>query len=204
MNNVLISLSGNCSTSYELKELNFDEIIGVDNGTAHLFDRSLIPSKVLGDLDSITPDLLEKVENMNVDLISYEPNKDKTDFELSLDSINEPEEKNIFIIGGEEGEIDHLFSIFSLVINYEFATNVTWLYMDKTIVFKNNMSIFLNEGTKFSVVPITNLNKLTISGAKWNLNEENIEAGSSKTLRNESVENQIMISCNEGLFSVIY
>ena len=204
MNNVLISLSGNCSTSYELKELTFDEIIGVDNGTAHLFDRSLIPSKVLGGFDSITPDLLEKVENMNVDLISYEPNKDKTDFELSLDSINEPEEKNIFIIGGEEGEIDHLFSIFSLVINYEFATNVTWLYMDKTIVFKNNMSIFLNEGTKFSVVPITNLNKLTISGAKWNLNEENIEAGSSKTLRNESVENQIMISCNEGLFSVIY
>ncbi len=141
---------------------------------------------------------------MNIDLISYEPNKDKTDFELSLDSINEPEDKNIFIIGGEEGEIDHLFSIFSLVINYEFATNVTWLYMNKTIVFKNNMSIFLNEGTKFSVVPITNLNKLTISGAKWNLNEENIKAGSSKTLRNESVENQIMISCNEGLFSVIY
>ena len=204
MKNVLISLSGNCSTSYDLNQLTFDEIIGVDNGTAHLFVRSLIPSKVLGDLDSITPVLLEKVENMNVDLISYEPNKDKTDFELSLDSINEPEEKNIFIIGGEEGEIDHLFSIFSLVINYEFATNVTWLYKDKTIVFKNNMSIFLNEGTKFSVVPITNLNKLTISGAKWNLNEENIEAGSSKTLRNESVENQIMISCNEGLFSVIY
>ena len=204
MINVLISLSGNCSTSYDLNELTFDEIIGVDNGTAHLFDRSLIPSKVLGDLDSIAPVLLEKVENLNIDLISYEPNKDKTDFELSLDSINEPEDKNIFIIGGEEGEIDHLFSIFSLVINYEFATNVTWLYMDKTIVFKNNMSIFLNEGTKFSVVPITNLNKLTISGAKWNLNEENIEAGSTKTIRNESVENQIMISCNEGLFSVIY
>ena len=76
--------------------------------------------------------------------------------------------------------------------------------MDKTIVFRNDVSIFLNKGTKFSVVPITNLKKLTISGAKWNLNEENIEAGSSKTLRNESVENQIMISCNEGLFSVIY
>ena len=204
MNNVLISLSGKCSTSYDLKELTFDEIIGVDNGTAHLFDRSLIPSKVLGDFDSITPDLLEKVENMDIDLISYESNKDKTDFELSLDSINEPEEKNIFIIGGEEGEIDHLFSIFTLVVNYEFAINITWLYMDKTIVFKNNVSIFLNKGTKFSVLPITNLKKLTISGAKWNLNEENIVAGSSKTLRNESADNQIKISCSEGLFSVIY
>ena len=36
------------------------------------------------------------------------------------------------------------------------------------------------------------------------LDRENIEAGSSKTLRNESVENQIMISCDEGLFTVIY
>ena len=204
MNNVLISLSGNCSTSYELKELTFDEIIGVDNGTAHLFDKSLIPSKVLGDFDSITPDLLKKVENMNIDLISYEPNKDKTDFELSLDSINEPEDKNIFIIGGEEGEIDHLFSIFSLVINYEFATNVTWLYMDKTIVFRNDVSIFLDKKVKFSIVPLTNLKSLTISGAKWNVDKEDVEAGSSKTLRNESVDDQISISCSEGLFSVIY
>ena len=204
MENVLISLSGNCSTSYDLNELTFDEIIGVDNGTAHLFDRSLIPSKVLGDLDSITPVLLEKVENLNIELIRYEPDKDKTDFELSLESISNPEEKIIYLIGGEEGEIDHLFSIFSLIINYEFSTNITWLYMDKTIVFRNDVSIFLNKGIKFSVVPITNLKNLTISGAKWNLNEENIEAGSSKTLRNESVENQIVISCNEGLFSVIY
>ncbi len=51
MNNVLISLSGNCSTSYDLKELTFDEIIGVDNGTAHLFEKSLITSKVIGDFD---------------------------------------------------------------------------------------------------------------------------------------------------------
>ena len=95
MENVLISLSGNCSTSYDLNELTFDEIIGVDNGTAHLFERSLIPSKVLGDLDSITPVLLEKVENLNIELIRYEPDKDKTDFELSLDSISNPEDKNI-------------------------------------------------------------------------------------------------------------
>tara|TARA_B100001113_G_scaffold110186_1_gene89323 strand:- start:48 stop:662 length:615 start_codon:yes stop_codon:yes gene_type:complete len=204
MKNVLISLSGNCSTSYDLNELTFDEIIGVDNGTAHLFDRSLIPSKVLGDLDSITPVLLEKVENLNIELIRYEPDKDKTDFELSLESISNPEEKIIYLIGGEEGEIDHLFSIFSLIINYEFSLNVTWLYMDKTIVFRNDVSIFLNKEAKFSIVPLTNLKSLTISGAKWNVDKEDVEAGSSKTLRNEAVDNKISISCSKGLFSVIY
>ena len=76
--------------------------------------------------------------------------------------------------------------------------------MDKTIVFRNDVSIFLNKEAKFSIVPLTNLKSLTISGAKWNVNKEDVEAGSSKTLRNESVDNQIMISCSEGLFSVIY
>ena len=204
MKNILISLSGKCSTQYSLNDLDFEEIIGVDNGTAHLFNKSLIPSKVLGDLDSITPDLLEKVKNLNIDLIRYESNKDKTDFEISLDSIEKPSEKNIFLIGGEEGEIDHLFSIFSLIINFEYASNITWFYMDKTIIFRNNVSISLNEGTRFSIVPITNLKSLNVAGAKWNVNKENIEAGSSRTLRNKSAGDQINISCSEGLFSLIY
>ena len=204
MKNILISLSGNCSTKYSLDDLDFEEIIGVDNGTAHLFNKSLIPSKVLGDLDSITPNLLEKVKNLNIDLICYESNKDKTDFEISLDSIDKPSEKNIFLIGGEEGEIDHLLSIFSLIINFEYASNITWFYMDKTIIFRNNVSISLNEGTRFSIVPITNLKSLNVTGAKWNVNKENIKAGSSRTLRNESAEEQINVSCSEGLFSLIY
>ena len=204
MKNVLISLSGNCSTNYNLIDLDFEEIIGVDNGTAHLFKKSLIPSKVLGDLDSITPALLEKVKNLNIDLIRYESNKDKTDFEISLDCISKPNEKNIFLIGGEEGEIDHLFSIFSLIINFEYASNITWFYMDKTIIFRNDVSISLNEGTRFSIVPITNLKSLNVTGAKWNVNKENIKAGSSRTLRNESAEEQINVSCSEGLFSLIY
>ena len=203
MKNILISLSGNCSTKYSLNDLDFEEIIGVDNGTAHLFNKSLIPSKVLGDFDSITPDLLKKVKNLNIDLIRYESNKDKTDFEISLDCIEKPSEKNIYLIGGEGGEIDHLFSIFSLIINFEYASNITWFYMDKTIIFRNDVSISLNEGTRFSIVPITNLKSLNVTGAKWNVSKENIEAGSSKTLRNESADDQINISCSEGLFSLI-
>ena len=204
MKNILISLGGNCSTNYKLTDIDFEEIIGVDNGTAHLFNKSLIPSKVLGDLDSITPALLEKVKKLSIDLIRYESNKDKTDFEISLESINEPNEKNIFLIGGEEGEIDHLFSIFLLITNFEYASNITWFYMDKTIIFQNNLSISLNKGTGFSIVPITNLKSLNVSGAKWNLIKENINAGSSRTLRNESADSQVSISCSEGLFCLIY
>ena len=204
MTNILVSLSGNCSTNQNLIDKDFTQIIGVDNGAMHLFNRSLTPTTVLGDLDSIESSLLKKIKIMDIDLINYETDKDKTDFELSLNNIDNPSEKNIYLIGGEGGEIDHLFSIFSLIINYEFAENLTWFYKDKTIIFKTNVSIKMELGSNFSIIPITQLESLTIIGAKWDVNKIDVKPGSTKTLRNISISDEVTINCEDGLFSVIY
>ena len=204
MTNILVSLSGNCSTNQNLIDKDFTEIIGVDNGAMHLFNRSLTPTTVLGDLDSIESSLLKKIKIMDIDLINYETDKDKTDFELSLNNIDNPKEKNIYLIGGEGGEVDHLFSIFSLIINYEFAENLTWFYKDKTIIFKTNVSIKMELGLNFSIIPITQLESLTITGAKWDVNKIDVKPGSTKTLRNISISDEVTINCEDGLFSVIY
>ena len=204
MTNILVSLSGNCTTNQNLIDKDFTEIIGVDNGAMHLFNRSLTPTTVLGDLDSIESSLLKKIKIMDIDLINYETDKDKTDFELSLNNIDNPKEKNIYLIGGEGGEVDHLFSIFSLIINYEFAENLTWFYKDKTIIFKTNVSVKMELGSNFSIIPITQLESLTITGAKWDVNKIDVKPGSTKTLRNISISDEVTINCEDGLFSVIY
>ena len=204
MTNILVSLSGNCTTNQNLIDKDFTEIIGVDSGAMHLFNRSITPTTVLGDLDSIESSLLKKIKTMDIDLINYETDKDKTDFELSLNNIDNPNEKNIYLIGGEGGEIDHLFSIFSLIINYEFAENLTWFYKDKTIIFKTNVSIKMELGSNFSIIPITQLESLTIIGAKWDVNKIDVKPGSTKTLRNISISDEVTINCEDGLFSVIY
>ena len=204
MTNILVSLSGNCTTNQNLIDKDFTDIIGVDSGAMHLFNRSLTPTTVLGDLDSIESSLLKKIKIMDIDLINYETDKDKTDFELSLNNIDNPKEKNIYLIGGEGGEVDHLFSIFSLIINYEFAENLTWFYKDKTIIFKTNVSIKMELGSNFSIIPITQLESLTITGAKWDVNKIDVKPGSTKTLRNISISDEVTINCEDGLFSVIY
>ena len=204
MTNILVSLSGNCTTNQNLIDKDFTDIIGVDSGAMHLFNRSITPTTVLGDLDSIESSLLKKIKTMDIELINYETDKDKTDFELSLNNIDNPNEKNIYLIGGEGGEIDHLFSIFSLIINYEFAENLTWFYKDKTIIFKTNVSIKMELGSNFSIIPITQLESLTIIGAKWDVNKIDVKPGSTKTLRNISISDEVKINCEDGLFSVIY
>ena len=50
----------------------------------------------------------------------------------------------------------------------------------------------------------TNLKSFTILGAEWGINQEDIDAGSSKTLRNLSKSETISINCEAGLFCLIY
>ena len=61
MTNILVSLSGNCTTKQNLIDKDFTDIIGVDSGAMHLFNRSITPTTVLGDLDSIESSLLKKI-----------------------------------------------------------------------------------------------------------------------------------------------
>ena len=83
MKNVIISLAGECSISRDQLE-EYDFVVGVDSGTEYLYKLFLIPNLIIGDLDSINTKTLERAKKDSVEIISYEVDKDKTDFELTL------------------------------------------------------------------------------------------------------------------------
>ena len=141
MKNVLISIGGDCSSNIVNNNLNFDQIIAVDSGIKHIYNLSLEPSILVGDLDSISKEDYQKVLEANINIDSYQKNKENTDFELSLNKIENPDNKNIFIIGGEGGDIDHMLSVFFIISHKEFYKNIIWLYGKQTILFKNNISL---------------------------------------------------------------
>ena len=87
MKNVLISIGGDCSSNIVNNNLNFDQIIAVDSGIKHIYNLSLEPSILVGDLDSISKEDYQKVLEANINIDSYQKNKENTDFELSLNKI---------------------------------------------------------------------------------------------------------------------
>ena len=111
MKNVLISIGGDCNSNVSNYNLNFEQIIAVDSGIKHIYKLSLDPSILVGDLDSISKEDYQKVKETNIEIDNYHKNKDLTDFELSLNKVVNPHKKNIFIIGGEGGDIDHMLSV---------------------------------------------------------------------------------------------
>tara|TARA_Y100000996_G_scaffold390301_1_gene351391 strand:+ start:787 stop:1401 length:615 start_codon:yes stop_codon:yes gene_type:complete len=204
MKNVLISIGGDCSSNIVNNKLNFDQIIAVDSGIKHIYNLSLEPSILVGDLDSISKEDYQKVLEANINIDSYQKNKENTDFELSLNKIENPDNKNIFIIGGEGGDIDHMLSVFFIISHKEFYKNIIWLYGKQTILFKNNISLEIGSNVNFSLIPLTDLKSLSIKGAKWELKNENVESGHSLTLRNQTKGELLNISCEEGKFAFIY
>ena len=199
---ILISIGGNCSSNIKQK-FEYEKVIGVDSGVEHLNKFAITPDLIIGDLDSIDKKLLTKSAKKNIEIIKYPKNKDQTDFEIAIDYAQKLEFESIDIIGGENGEIDHLLSIFMTISINKCSNKTTWFYGKQKILF-NPKSISINLNQIFSLIPLSNIKNLNISGAKWNLQNKNIDFGSTRTLRNESVERLIKISCDEGKYCIIY
>ena len=204
MKNYLISIGGNSTSNILNIESNFDEIIAVDSGVEHLFKLSLDPNTLIGDLDSISKNSLDKVKKNGVDIIAFNSNKDQTDFELALNYLEGVENSIIYIIGGESGEIDHLLSIFLLIPSKSFFENIIWVYGDKKIIFRQKLKLNVKKMSKFSIIPLSDLSNLSIDGAEWNLENKNIQFGETTTLRNVANKDEINVNCDTGVFAFIY
>ena len=204
MKNYLISIGGNSTSNVLSIERNFEEIIAVDSGVEHLFRLSLVPNTLIGDLDSISENSLDKVKKNGVDIIAFNSNKDQTDFELALNYLEGVENSIIYIIGGESGEIDHLLSIFLLIPSKSFFENIIWVYGDKKIIFRKKLKLNVKKMSKFSIIPLSDLSNLSIDGAEWNLENKNIQFGETTTLRNVANKDEINVNCDTGVFAFIY
>ena len=204
MKNYLISIGGNSTSNILSIESNFDEIIAVDSGVEHLFKLALDPNTLIGDLDSISENSLDKVKKNGVDIIAFNSNKDQTDFELALNYLEGVENSIIYIIGGESGEIDHLLSIFLLIPSKSFFENIIWVYGDKKIIFRKKLKLNVKKMSKFSIIPLSDLSNLSIDGAEWNLENKNIQFGETTTLRNVANKDEINVNCDTGVFAFIY
>ena len=183
MKNYLISIGGNSTSNILSIESNFDEIIAVDSGVEHLFKLSLDPNTLIGDLDSISENSLDKVKKNGGDIIAFNSNKDQTDFELALNYLEGVENSIIYIIGGESGEIDHLLSIFLLIPSKSFFENIIWVYGDKKIIFRQKLKLNVKKMSKFSIIPLSDLSNLSIDGAEWNLENKNIQFGETTNIK---------------------
>ena len=202
MKNALI-INGGINTTERDQIGEFDFVVAVDSGAEHAYKLFLKPDLVIGDLDSIDKKTYERVIKDNIEIEEYQKYKDNTDFEIALNHVINMEIKDVTVIGGEYGDIDHLFGTLFTIVNLHTDENILWIHGEQNILFPNSESIEIGINKNFSILPFSDLKNLSISGAEWNLKNENVEFGKSRTLRNISRNKQIDISVSKGKFCLV-
>lgn len=205
-NTCLILLSYmECVTPDMAQELaeSADYIIAADGGQNRAREFGLQPDCVIGDFDSTTLN-----EDFDCLYITYPAEKDLTDTEAALTHALEKGCRNVILLGGMGGRLDHTMGNISLLDKYYSAFD----HME-FIDGKNKMELLKDSGrtlkrdARYKYFGLVSLNAeasgIDIRGAKYELTGASLERASTLGVSNEFSEDTVDIYVREGTLLII-
>jgi thiamine pyrophosphokinase len=85
-----------------------DLVIAADGGAAWLERAGHLPDRLVGDLDSVDPTLVDRLEAQGVEIERHPPDKEASDTELALEAARRAGASSIILLGAFGGpRLDH-------------------------------------------------------------------------------------------------
>lgn len=176
----------------------FDDvpIIAADGGVLELQKLGLKADKVIGDLDSINRNEIEKT--YSPESIIEIPDQETNDFEKCLIWLLDSNMKNVLILGLHGGLLEHTLNNWSIMMrygklmnlcNYENGRFGVPVYESFVMKCRTNEIVSLIPGATV---------RLTTNDLKWELTNETLKFGSREGARNIAKREQFKIEVIEG------
>lgn len=184
-------------------------VLAADSGACNCLKAGIIPSKVIGDLDSISDSDLLTLRDKRVPFEMFPPEKDMSDTELCLRSISKTED--ILLVCSLCGRPDHVMCNLMLLIklreegfrisatdgiNYYFPMSGEDRLAVEGITYKDSCYV--------SFMPIEETLGVSTNGLYYALDGDTIYPGSSLTLSNKLIQggNSFEVSIKSGKMGV--
>src|SRR5450631_2418677 len=162
--------------------------IAADGGIAHAAKLKLAPELWVGDFDSSSDQL--EAEFKHIPRQIHPADKDRTDGEIAVAAALDRGALEIVLAGGIGGQLDHALGNLALLISLArrgiraFATTgIEEAYP----LIQGSLTIHLPHGSRLSIIALTSLEGLDVTGVRWPLHQAAIAQGSTRTLSNVSV-----------------
>jgi thiamine pyrophosphokinase len=178
-------------------------VIAADSGMRHAAVLGVVPELWLGDFDSASDPLL--AAHGDVPRLVFPAAKSMTDGELAIEEALQRGATGLVLVGGFGGRADHVMAHAQLAISLAqngVATLITSGDEEGYPLLPGERTIDLPPGSRFSIVPVTDLAALTLTGVRWPLDRRFVPAGSTLTISNEAF-GPIGIALDGGLAIVI-
>ena len=184
-------------------------IIAADSGGDFAVSCGVTPDLLIGDLDSISHENLESLSN-NQKTIIEKHNQDKleTDLELALNKAISHSPESIFIFGAFGGRLDHELANISLCADGDYeGSRIVLIGKDQCgYVLQNESSVTISGelGQVFSLIPLSDeVSGVSILGSRWELKDVVLKSGKSRSVCNEFLGGDVVVSVGVGKVFVI-
>ncbi len=184
-----------------LQKNGFTDLICADGGANNLFKLNIIPKLIIGDLDSIKPDVLEYYSSKTKVIKVKDQNS--TDIEKCLNKLIKMNYSEVVLLGCTGNRLDH--SLGNLSIMYKYAEKIkTHLvhYQSFISIFSNNFSLKTTPGETISFFGLNPVIKIKTAGLKYNLNNETISFGYRESISNEALKDIIYMEVSDKIFLI--
>ena len=184
-------------------------VIGVDRGLEYLYQKRIQPQYIVGDFDSIRPEVIAYYrDEARVPIREYNPIKDASDTEIALRLAMTLGCTEIVVLGATGGRIDHLWAniqtlaaacrpgVTAYILD---PRNKIWV-IDRPCTLKKAEAY----GTYLSVFSLSGeIYDFSLRGTKWPLSHHVLKPLDSLTVSNQFEADEVEIEFPDGLVVVM-
>ncbi len=186
-----------------------DWVICADGGARHARAMGLVPDVVVGDFDSIDPDLRAELEAAGARFEVYPARKDETDLELALRLAVAGGATEIDVLAVLGGRLDQSLANLLLLARPEWASAKVRVIEGNEVAWPvrggQTTTVTGAVGDTLSLVPLTpTVTGVTLEGVEWPLHDATLRFGSTWTISNALSAPTARLQVGEGLVLVVH
>lgn len=191
----------------ELNKSHIAMLICADGGGNLAIAAGRLPEVLIGDLDSITEENLEKCMLGHTEVKIFPKEKDQTDLELAVEyaeaylrSVGTSQNEIILYAAGGK-RMDHLMGNLSLMIGYAqkgLRLKMKDRHSEAWVMVTGKEKIKGNIGQQLSIVPLSDYACISAEGLYYELDRLNLAQHSPRGISNVFTHEEITIEIHEG------
>ena len=184
-----------------------DVLIAADGGTRHILALGLVPSLVIGDLDSLNDANRRILETTGAEIHPYARDKDETDLELALSHAVDSGFDEILVIGALGRRLDQTLGNLALLAGHSPAG--THISMDdgaeQVFFVSKHAQVEGQPGDLVSLIPWgCKVSGVTTEGLQWSLKNETLHPNKTRGISNTMTGEKALVSVRSGLLLIVH
>lgn len=178
------------------------KIIAADRGAGYCLRAGVRPDFVVGDMDSLSPADLGRLQASGVPLERHSREKDETDTELALNLAISQGAAEVEMLACTGDRFDHTLANIHLLLAARRRGVEAWILSESFKIFLVDSQARLTgmEGATLSLLPLSfEVKGISLSGFRWDLSGASMEVGSPVGISNRVVSLEAVIRVEEGV-----